>query len=385
VNVGTQTNLFEMFEAAKRRMEERFNLGPAQEQFLLDIVTKTVIRDRLVPPTEMSFGEFGGGRIFIRYRDSPDTLSIHRHALNQLCQKVQLTMTYMNRLLNDRNPGMLDLACYNLEALFNLTPWPETHGPPRFLHRIVGTELRGFLSRRYNRHLASAPLLRSFIDQCKVEGAKPVEATSSPIKHALKCFIPKVFEAYPGEYICVGVEWSNSDFGSGRLNVLQTVWRVVNGAAVVVDQGLRRAHIGSIIEDSDVDMSDDTAKKEVEAQQSAVRDHVKEYLAENSIDRMLEAIARAHEEKIPWGKLSASLSDVLSKGDLKWMKEVLEGKAETIIDLPPISYESDGTRVPNLYWAASTVSAIATKTEDEDQRLVLQREAGKLLAAAMVT
>jgi hypothetical protein len=290
-------------------------------------------------------------------------------------------MTYVNRLQEDTTRGMSDLLCDNLNTLFGLTVWPEA---TRFLHRIVGTELRGFLSRRYNRHLASAPLLRSFIDQCKAEGARPIEATSSPVRHALKCLIPKVFEAFPGEHVCIGIEWSNSDFGAAKLKVLQTLWRVGAGSASVIDEGLSRAHIGSVIEDSDIEMSDETARKEVEAQQSAVRDHVKEYLSQKTIDRLLVAIRAARDEQISWTSLVAKLREAtLGKSDIEWMKNVLEGKAETIIDLPPVSYAPDGARVPNLYWAIGAIGSIAQKMEDPDRRLELQREAGKLLAAAL--
>ena len=47
------------------------------------------------------------------------------------------------------------------------------------------------------------------------------------------------------------------------------------------------------------------------------------------------------------------------------------------------TFEADGTRVPNLYWAQAAIGAVASKTEDTDRRLDLQREAGKLLAAAL--
>jgi hypothetical protein len=381
-----QTNLFDAFDAARQRMEARFKLGAEQEQFLLDIVTATVIVDRLVPPRAMTFLTGSGDKskeVFIHYKETDGKFSINRHALNQLCAKVQMNMNFVN-MLQSGPSWKNDLLCDNLNALFQTPDWLDRGGQPqRFLHRLVGQELRGFLSRRFNRHLASAPLLRTFIEQCRVEGARPIEAANSPVRSALKCLMPKVFEAFPGEYICLGVEWSNSDFGSGKLKVLQTLWRVGAGTASVIDEGLRRAHIGSIIEDSDIEMSDETAKKELEAQQGAVRDHVTAYLSEKTVERLLEAIRAAHNEKIPWHQLSHRLRDVLGKGDLEWLKNVLDQKAETIIDLPPISFDPDGARVPNLYWAAGGLSAIAARTEDPDRRLDLQREAGKLLAAAM--
>jgi hypothetical protein len=373
----------ERYNEAVDRMERRFSLGAQQEQMLLDTVAKTVIVDKLVPPKSMDFPVDSTG-VKIRYAGEL-VCSIHRHALNQLCSKVKLPMSYVDLLLAGKDSWKKDLLAYNLESLFSSPDWVERGGEPtRFLHRIVGNELRGFLSRRFNRHLASAPLLRAFIDQCVIEGARPVEASSSPVRNALKCLLPTVFEAFPGEYICTGVEWSNSDFGSGKLKVLQTVWRVTTGTAAVLDEGLSRAHIGSVIEESDIEMSDATARKEVEAQQGAVRDHVKEYLAEKTVGRLLTAIRAAHEEAIPWAQLRSRLRDVVGKGDLDWLQQVLDKKGESIIDLPPISYAPDGAPTPNRYWASSALSALASKADDTDRRLELQREAGKLLAAALV-
>lgn len=378
------TDNVEMFDAAKVRMDKRFAMGKQQEQMLVDIVTRTVIVDKLVPPKAMGFYCNDTG-LRIKYGQEGPEVGVHTHALNQLCAKVQVPMNYANMLV--AGPAFKkDLLAYSLEALFCEQDWVERGGQPmRFLHRIVGGELRGFLSRRFNRHLASAPLLRAFVDECFAAGAKPVEASSSPVRNALKCLLPTVFEAFPGEYIGLGVEWSNSDFGSGKLKVMQTVWRVNTGTASVLDEGLGKAHIGSVIEDSDVDMSDDTAQKEVAAQQGAVRDHVKEFLKEATIERLLAAIRTAHEEEIPWSQLKARLAGVLGKENIDWMQGILDAKVASIIDLPPLSYGPGGNLVPNLYWASSAVSAVAAKTDDADRRLELQREAGKLLAAALTT
>lgn len=378
-----QPNTQNLFDIAQARIEARFPQGEEQEQALLATVGRTVIVDRLVPPTGMNFCQRPGEDVRIDYGRGEGALLVHRHALGQLCAKVQLPISYVN-LLQSKEDWRQELLAYNLNELFHKPLWVERGGTPtRFLHRIVDNQLRGFLSRRYNRHLASAPLLRAFIDVCQKLGARPIEASSSPVRNALKCLIPRPFEVFPGEYICVGVEWSNSDFGAGKLKVLQTVWRLGGGSAMVVDEGLSRTHIGSVIEDSDIEMSDDTAKKEVEAQKGAIVDMVTHSLSEKTVERVIRAMQIAQDEKIPWNKLRGMLSTALSKTDVEWLKATIANKGEGIIDLPPISFEPDGTPVANAYWAASAVGAIACKTEDADKRLELQREAGRLLATAL--
>jgi hypothetical protein len=309
------------------------------------------------------------------------TARIHRHALQQLASKVGLPMNYVSALQGG-DSWRQELLATNLSELYQRPTWTERGGQPvRFLHRLVGGELRGFLSRRFNRHLASAPLLRAFTEQAALLGARPVEASSSPVRSSLKCLLPRVFEAFPGEFVCLGVEFSNSDFGSGRLKVCQTVWRVLEGTGAVLDEGLSRAHIGSVIDESDIEMSDETAQKEVAAQQSAVRDHVKEYLAEATVEKLLTAVRAAHEKQMSWSTLVKRLKEFLGKGELAWVEGAL--KNEVITDLPPISYTDAGERAPNAYWASSAVSSLALRAEDTDRRMELQREAGRLLASAM--
>lgn len=387
------------FDEATHRMTKRLPEGERQEKALLDHVSQMVIVDRLVPPRAMEFfvrASAAEEGILLRYASDAtkptDPLTIHRHALNQLCSKVHLPMTYVNQLnqyvarkaVDDKmtEDWKRELLCYNLNELFHEPEWPDRGGATtKFLHRIVNGELRGFLSRRYNRHLASAPLLRAFVEACRAHEAKPLESLASPVRVSLKYLMPKVFEVFPGEYVCLGSEWGNSDFGSGKTSVSQTVWRVMTNTSSTLDETFGRVHLGSIIEDSDIEMSDETAKKEVEALQSAIKDTVKAHFAADSVDRLLQALRAAHDADVPWTRLKGQLSRFLTKGDLDFLQSALD-TGESIIDLPPVSLINDERR-PNIYWAAAAVSALAAKTEDVDKKRELQGEAGKLLDAVM--
>ena len=129
-------------------------------------------------------------------------------------------------------------------------------------------------------------------------------------------------------------------------------------------------------------MSTETARKELEALQGTILDTLDAQFSEKGIERLLAAIRSAATEKVPWNKLRGQLSKFLTKVDMEWLQSALD-KGDTIIDLPPVSFEADGTRVPNRYWAQAAVGAVAAKAEDPDRRLDLQREAGKLLAEAL--
>lgn len=373
----------DLFAYAEQRMNQRFLAGEKEEAALIEQVAKTVIVDRLVPPSAMVFGLFGGGPQ-LSY-SATSIVRIHRHALGQLCQKVGFPMSYANALVAPplTEQWRQELLCYNLNELYHKPKWEDRAGAPvRFLNRVVGDELRGFLSRKYNRHLSTAPLLRSFIDASRKAGARPISARTSPVRMQLLCLLPNVFEAYPGEAVSLGVSFSNSDFGAGRLTVKSTIWRINSGTVATLDESLSKVHVGSILEDSDlVELSNETAQKEVVAQRGFITDVVTQLLAEKTVDRLLQMLRAAHDQQIPWTKLKGRLSAVLSKADLNWLQQAADD-GSTIVDLPAISFTPDGERVPNAYWAAAALSAVAARTDDADKKMELEQEAGKLLSAA---
>jgi hypothetical protein len=379
-------------EDAERSVAARVETGRKAEHDLIEIVKKTVIVDKLVPPSAPAMRFCIGVRsqnneLLLEYSNGYEhqPVSIHPHAFGQLCEKVKLPMTYANMLHGkEKESWQVNLLCDNLNTLFYNTPFKSTQGQsPRFLHRIVNDQLRGFLSRRFNRYLASAPLLSAFVDVCRAQGAQPIDADSSAVRSYLKCILPTVYEPFPGEFICIGSEWSNSDFGKGKLTVCQTVWRVASGSSSVLDESVSRVHLGSIIQDSDLEISDETARKEVAAQQSAIADSVTQGFSTKTVDRLIQAMRVAHEENIPWNLLKANLSRLLSKVELEWMESILQTSKMGIIDLPPITFGQDNTPQPNSYWASAVVALLATETDDNDRKAELQRASGDLLSNAL--
>lgn len=368
---------------ARNQMARRFEGGERQQRELIDQVAKTVIVDKLVHPRAMDFvpgNSSKDNQLRLQYLKGEGNFSLHRHALGQFCQKVRLPMNFVNMLLGS-DPWKLVLVSHNLNELFHQSEWKDRNGEPlKFLHRIVGNEVRGFLSRRFNRYLASAPMLYAFTEACRKNDAKAVEASSSSVRYGLKALMPDVFEAFPGEYVGIGTEWANSDFGSGKLTVSQTVWRVSTGTSTVLDDSLSRVHLGSIIEDSELEMSDETYQKEVEAITSAIHDTVKQQLSAKHVERVLATIRAAHDQQIPWTKLKGRLGKFLNKKDIDWLQKALDTSESGIIDLPPVSFTPTGERIPNNWWAASAISAIAASETEEDRRSELQKEAGKFLA-----
>ncbi len=361
-----------------RRLENQFADGRAHRDKLIHLITSTVIRDRLISPKGMTFvsQEAHKGYVGLQYSDEPDIITIHKHALRQLCQKVGLPATYVATLrtlysaLGNEWPA--DLLAYNLNELFHRIDFSTAKDPqPRFLHRIVGTNMRGFLSRKYNRHMASAPLLESYLQSCDEVGAIPVEAVSTDVKYSLKCVMPEVFMPVENYPVALGVDWSNSDFGAGRLQVSLVVWLPHTNRSWILDNAVSRVHIGSVLEDSDLEISDETARKEVAAQRSAVRDAVTSYLSAQSGQRVLNAISEASQEGIAWSALRPHLNRYLTRKEVDSVKSMLDDRPE---DLPPLVNNH-----ASALWAMTALGKIAERQDDPDRKLDLQRAAGSFL------
>ncbi len=381
-------------ERAMARLHERIKLGKDAQHAMIARVSNMVIRDRLPPPTCMEFApqydDFGGLTVsLLRSVNGPvieQDLRLHRHALNQLAAKVRMPMTDVNYLIGRGDTKgeteelfwRRELLAHNFNTRFHKEKFIERGGrPSAFLCRVVGNELRGFLSRSFNRHLASRPLLAAYIEACQQVGAEPVEAIASDVRLSLKCFKPLIFEPVPNEFISVGVDWSNSDFGSGKLMVSLIVLRVSSGTAVTLSDEFAKVHLGSVIEDSDIDMSEETAALEVNTQASAIKDAVTKLLGQEYIDRLLRAIELAQAEEITWVKLKGKLKDFLYKDELATIETLLSN--DMTVDLPPVGLGKDGKPLPTRWWAANIVSMIAAKAGDDDRKIELQRQAGKLL------
>jgi hypothetical protein len=378
-------------ELAKQRLSSLVTKGIAQQQYLVETVTKMVIVDRLVGPRSMRF--------FIRSEDNDpnktgvmkilyerpgqiggDDRFIHNHALGQLASVAGMPKVYVNTLLTGPY-WRQELLCYNLDDLYHKGVFLDRKKEPaKFLHRMVGNELRGFLSRSYNRKLLTAPLLRAFVEACAQHSAGPVSAYATPVRTGLKCMVPYVFEPIDGEFVSFGVTFSNSDFGAGRTKVSGTVMRISSGTISVLADKFSRVHLSSIIEESDIEMSDETADKELQAHKSAIKDAVTAQVSDESIERMIRTIQVAHENQIPWYKLKDKLGKVLQKKDLDFVEQLLKSGGDSIVDLPPAA-KKDDDYIATGWWAANVLGWMANRESDEDKRADLQQLAGEVIAA----
>ena len=419
---------------AKERLEHRFKQGMEEQVRLVEQVKALHIRDRMVWPQEMVFSALQSQPyVFVadmkklaEEHPSPvpadpfaaipggavekDAMSrrpirVHRHALGQMVKAIQEerkkynkahvkvgverrapTVGYVRGLSGSTELWEKELFHTIMCEHFNNGEFLHRKAPTKFLFRLLGSdddlELRGFVSRRFNIFLPTEPLLEAFIHSCVQMGAHPIEASTSDVKFSLKCFLPYVFEPFPGTYVTVGTEWSNSDFGAGRLTLSGCMSQAGGRSSFVFEKGLSKTHLGPTVEESDLELSDEAMLAMVKAQCLAIRDAVKAQLGPDAVNKILLAVKAAHEEQIPWERLQGMLGTILRKKEVQSVHSLLVGES-SLEDLPAPSYMQDGdgktTAVPTRWWASNVMAWFSENETDIERKTKLQHAAGVLL------
>lgn len=375
-NSGTGT------DAAKARLDMLLAQNKHRARELVRSVEETVIVDYTREPKDITFSAMYAlpeTLVMGLTQSRREHYTIHAHALSQIGTRLQIEAGYVRRLnVESPNNWRRGLLRDNLNTLMHMTEFSKRgDGAMRFLLRFVGDELRGFMSRSYGRHLASKPMLAAFLSACAQAGAAPTDAVTTAVKSSLSCYLPVVFEPTPKEYVAVGVRWSNSDFGAGRLAISLALMSITRGHSVVLSDEYSKVHIGSIIPEGDLEISDETATKEVEAAASAIKDAVDNLLKPASVKRLMGAIEQAREQHVDWATLRRDLKKFLYEHELTLADKAVQ---DGFNDLMAPGFGKDGQRLPTKWWAMSLVSMLAEVPGiDPERRSDLQQEAGRYI------
>lgn len=374
-------------QLALDRLAHLITVGEDLQTKVIRKAVERVIVDKLVYPKDTSITVKGKDRVLLfrnPENEEEEGVQVTNHALNQICGVLEIPKIYVNRLL-DECVGMPESIRHTLlESLFNKH---FQHGvfldrkrhPAKFLQRSMDGKLHAFLSRSYNRMLGTALMMRPFLEECALAGARPTAAFHDALKTTIQCVQPVIYEPVDGEFVAFGASYVNSDFGAGSLLVCGSVLRIMSGTTSVLESRMKKVHLGALIKDSDIALSQETMVKESQAHASAVRDMVREVFSEKNIEETLELVRFSHEHKISWDKLTGKAKECLGKAELDMLKELLGRTKDGTVDLPPITVNSLGDPEANAWWAAAALGHIATNVVDVERKVSIQELAGNLL------
>jgi hypothetical protein len=354
--------------AARAKMDEKIATGKASAVALYEKVHAAVPVDAIARGQALDFGVgHEMSNLQMRIGRAAEPFSVHRHALGQIAEKANIPSRYLGELTTGEE-WKRQLAARILNEHFH----NETHARSedqsqnRHLVRAVNGEVRGFLSDKYRR-LDSIPLLEAFAEACTELRAIPVEGTVTDTRVALKAFLPLVFEPVPNEVMCLGVEWSNSDFGAGKHALRAFVFRLWCANGAVMEDALSQVHLGGRLADN-IEFSNRTYQADTRAQVLALGDIVRGTLGPKNVHQLLATIKAADEKRVEWRSVSTLLGKKLLKEELKSVRDAFE--SEDVINLPAAR---------SVWRVSNAISWIAGKTEDQDRKLDLQRLAGAVI------
>lgn len=359
---------------AKKRLEDTIANGRTTGAAMLAKVQADAPQDAIVRASAFRFeprdgvvldGQTSpsGYSIQLRYGENGSTRTLHRHAFNQMAERAGVPAAYLSGLATSANAWERDLATRILNDHMH-----QGHGQDRLLVRSVRNEVRGVLSDRFRR-LETLPLINAFASSAMQLGAIPTSAVCTDTRVALKVVIPTIFEPIPGEYMVIGGEWFNSDYGAGKYGMRGFILRLVCLNGMVGEDAFSQIHLGGRLAEA-IEYSEKTLRLDTAATESATKDSVRALLAPAKIAQGLEVIRQANEKQIDWKAARGRLAKTLLKSELKAVEDAFEG--QDVVNLPPGKTE----------WRLSNaISWIANATEDADRKIDLERFAGGFFSA----
>ncbi len=288
---------------------------------------------------------------------------LHPNALQQLySQTAIMPKTVGNKMIQQGRWGQ-ELLAHNLNTMLKYLP------NKRLLTREVGGQVRGILSDKYKR-LDSGLLLETFLTSLQKYGAVPIQSHISDVKWALKVVLPTMFEPVTNEVLLYGIAMQHSDFGKGAYSLRGFTIRLICLNGMISEEVMRRIHLGSRLSDN-IQYSNETYELDSKTIASATKDIVSGLLEPANVDKTMEQIRLASEDKVDPDQILVGLN---RKGRIT--KDEKENIAETFN-----SAEVEMLPPGNSTWRLANAMSLFAQSDsiDVERRLELEQMAADVL------
>lgn len=352
-------------QQAMDKLNALISKGRAEAGRVIEHVLANQPTDRIVRSSAVTFEP--SNRAIVAKLPTQDGVidqRIHRNALNQIAQAVEMPMKFLDSLADERQPWGAELLAHNLNEIHH-----KRFGAKRNLSRSLNGEIRGWLSDQYRR-LDSRPIVEAFATAVQEKGAMPYAGVVTDTKIAIQAIMPEVYEPIPGELVAYGLSLENSDFGNGALSLRAYLLRIWCTNLAITEENMRQVHLGRRLDDNMI-YSQRTYELDSKTTVSALRDVVRLQIDAGNLTKRMEAVRSAAGKEVTTEQARTILKKMLTKGEAE--KAINAYESKDVYNLP------EG----NTTWRLSNaISWIATQEENAEKRLDLMRLAGEVLPKA---
>ena len=328
----------------------------------LNRIMNEVPHDQLVKASKLEFASEPEGVEYI----APDgnNFALHGNALQQIAQRAHVPMDYIRHLQDQKSDWAHSLLGRTLTDHYAAMD-PNM----RVLTRTVGTQTRAVLSDSFKR-IDARPGLNTLAEIATGTGWIISDAVATDTRVSVRFLSPQLHEITPGEFVLLGMGWSNSDYGRGASDLQEFILRLwcLNGA--MAESSLRQIHLGRKMSGEDIRFSDRTQRLMSAAEIAALRDAGRQIMGvERAQDRVGKLTAAASTPVNP----EAKLADLRKRVGKALAKEVADAYNRPDVENLPAGQTA-------WRWS-NALSWVAGHTDDAETRLDLEQEAGKALDA----
>jgi len=355
---------------AEKNLQRALTVGRQGAAAVVERVMREVPHDQLAPAAKLRVTISDDDRVAHLLLPT-ETRPMHPHAFDQIAERAGVPRAYAHALLEQADAikdGERPDA-WRHRLLEHTFQQHLQHSRDRFLVRSVDGTAKGILSDRFKRY-DSRPLLEAFVADCDAVGAVPVDGVGGEVRLAMRAIVPTMLEPVPGEFIVLGLEWRNSDFGAGAYSVNAYLLRCACLNGVVQSREIRAVHVGGRLDESTL-WSDRTRDLDLKTLVSQTSDAVKGLLGEKGRQSIFEAIQAAHAAPMTPEGATRTLAKRLTKAETGSVVEAF--KSDDVVNLPPVQ---------SRYRLSQAISWLANREgTSEERRLELQTVAGDVMAA----
>lgn len=352
---------------AKTVLEEIVAGHAANVERTLRTIEQNHPADALVPYEAMNVEVIQGANklseLALMFPGPRPSAPMHDNALQQLAARSELPIKYLRNLQGV--PWGRELLATNFNELLR-------HMDGRALVRTASGERRGILSSSFRR-IDSRPLADRIIKVSNEVGGLPVAAHYSDVRVSLRVIAPRVYEPTPGEFIVIGFDWRDSDYGKGANEIDEFVLRLVCVNGMTSTTISRQVHLGRVLTENI--FSDETYKLDTAATVSAIGDIVRHALSEEATQGISNRIRAITESPFDSKKAYAALKRDTTKAEVDGIV-----KLYTSTDIVMLPAGDNAWRWSNAI--SRFAGTVVADDGDTDRVLELNELAGAVLKAA---